>query len=169
MQQKHTALILDNATYEHDLKDFSFTFVELPKFTKKLADLQTIEEQWYYFLKHADESNNIADVLAHHPEIKQAYEILDRYHWTENELQSYEKSVMNVADSKGIMDAARNEGRHEGRKEGIQQGHTNVARKMIESGMPVDQVVKFTGLTEQEIRNIPGLEGLLVFSSSEKN
>src|SRR3569832_48216 len=104
---KSDHVILDNKSYEHDLKDFSFTFVELPKFNKKLDELTTIEEQWYYFLKYADGSNNISEILAHNPEIKQAYEILDRFHWTESELQYYEKLGMDASDAKGILSAAK--------------------------------------------------------------
>ncbi len=144
---KSDHVILDNATHEHDLKDFWFTFVELPKFTKTLKQLETIEDQWYYFLKHADESSNIAEVLAHHPEIKEAYAILDRYHWTENELQWYEKIIMNTADAKGMLDAAKNEGHQEGR----QEERFDIARKMLSNGLSIDQVIEMTGLSRQDI------------------
>ncbi len=163
---KSDHVILDNTTHEHDLKDFWFTFVELPKFTKTINQLKTIEDRWYYFLKHADESSNIAEVLAHHPEIKEAYDILDRYHWTENELQWYEKLIMNTADARGMLDAAKSEGVAEGlqagrqeglqagRQEGLQAGRLQIARKMIESGLSIDQVANITGLTAQEIKNL---------------
>ena len=166
---KSDHVILDHKSYEHDLKDFSFTFVELPKFNKKLKDLQTIEDQWYYFLKYADESNNIAEILAHNPEIQQAYEILDRYHWTESELQYYEKLIMNAADAKGVITAAKNEGRREGHQEGLQEGiqkgrqeglqegvergRFEMARKMIERGLPLDEIVQITGLPEDDIKS----------------
>ncbi|MBI3259514.1 MAG: Rpn family recombination-promoting nuclease/putative transposase [Ignavibacteriae bacterium] len=39
---KSDHVILDNHSYEHDLKDFSFTFVELPKFTKTEKELKLI-------------------------------------------------------------------------------------------------------------------------------
>ena len=143
---KSDHVILDNKTYEQDLKDFSFTFVELPKFTKKLEELQTIEDQWYYFLKHADENSNIAEIQSRHPEIKQAYEILNRYSWTEGELQSYEKSIMNTADAMGRIDAARNDARREERLE--------IAKKLLENEMPIDQVIQITGAAEKEIKNL---------------
>ena len=47
-------VILDKETNERDLKDFSFTFIELPKFKKtKVEELETITEKWCYFFKYA--------------------------------------------------------------------------------------------------------------------
>ena len=45
--------MLDAKTYEHDLKDFYFIFLELPKYNKSLDDSKTIQEKWAYFFKHA--------------------------------------------------------------------------------------------------------------------
>jgi len=43
-------VILDKESYTHDLKDFSFTFIELPKFKlTEIAQLKTIVEKWCYF------------------------------------------------------------------------------------------------------------------------
>lgn len=148
---KSDHVILDNKTYEHDLKDFSFTFVELPKFTKPLKELQTIEDKWYYFLKHADESPNIAEIMAHHPQIKEAYDILERYHWTENELQWYEKNIMNSADAQGIIDAARNDGWRDGKIEGVKQGRVDTAKEMLVHGFTIDQVVSVSKLSLDEV------------------
>ena len=164
---KSDHIILDNKTYEHDLKDFSFTFVELPKFNKTLKKLTSIEDQWYYFLKHADESPNIADVLSHHPEIKEAYDLLDRFHWNEDELHWYDKNIMDIADAKGIQDAAKNEGKAEGkaegRAEGKAEGHAvgktegdksarfEIAKAMIKDGINIDRVIAYTNLSSEEI------------------
>ena len=165
---KSDHILLDNKTYEHDLKDFSFTFVELPKFTKNLDQLETIEDRWYYFLKHADESKDIEQVLSHHPEIKEAYEILDSYHWSEEELRWYDKIAIDAVDAKNIIKAAKKEGRQEGRQEGIQEGRQEgiqigieqarqnislkIAKAMLHSGMPLEQVILLAQLSEEDIK-----------------
>ncbi|MCB1108210.1 MAG: Rpn family recombination-promoting nuclease/putative transposase, partial [Chlamydiia bacterium] len=79
---KSDHVILDNKTYENDLKDFSFTFVELPKFTKTINQLESLEDQWYYFLKHAQDDKTIGEILTANPDIKEAYDIVDRIHWS---------------------------------------------------------------------------------------
>ena len=140
---KSEHVILDNHTYENGLKDFSFTFVELPKFIKTIDQVRTIEDKWYYFLKHADESNEISEVLSQHPEIKEAYDVLDRYHWTEEELQYYDKLIMNEADLHGTLEAAKKEGKEEGKLE--------IARTMLNENFTDEQISKLTGLSIQEI------------------
>lgn len=151
---KSDHIILDNHSYEQDLKDFSFTFVELPKFKKQLNDLKTIEDKWYYFIKHADESSNIEEIIANHPEIKEAYEVLDRYHWTEEELLRYEKMIMNVADAQGILEAAKEEGLEKGLQEGVQKGIFSVAKKLLQKGRPIEEIIEVTGLSKEDQKRL---------------
>ena len=152
---KSDHVILDNQTLEHDLKDFSFTFVELPKFSKTIDELTGLEDQWYYFLKHAKESRDIAAILKANPEIKEAYEVVERSQWTEQELEAYDKIWLSVADARGILDAARNdglkEGREEGREEGRKQAQIDIAKNLIALGQLNDAIAKLTGLTADEI------------------
>jgi len=54
--------ILDEKTYENDLKDFYFVFIELDKFNKTIEESVTLEEKWCYFFKYADEST-LAEAL----------------------------------------------------------------------------------------------------------
>ena len=46
----------------------------------------------------------------------------------------------------------REEGRAEGRAEGRNEAKTEVAKAMLEGGMPMDQISRFTGLTEERIK-----------------
>jgi len=155
---KSDHVVLDNVSYENDLKDFSFTFVELPKFNKKLSELKTIEDRWYYFLKHADRSDNIEEIIKNHPEIKEAYGVLDRYHWTEQELQWYDKVCMNEADHKSIIDAAKEEGMEKGKAEGKAEGEKTkaltIAKKMLSEGFTKEQVLSLTGLTAEDLKKL---------------
>ena len=48
----------------------------------------------------------------------------------------------------------RAEGRTEGRAEGRAEAQLEMARKMLEAGMAVDQIVQFTDLTLQEVQSL---------------
>ncbi len=155
--------ILDKKTYERDLKDFSFTFIELPKFNKKLEELKSDEDKWCYFFKHADDPKDVAELLANSDEvIKKAYEELKTHHWTKQELISYEAAEKIARDNRAreafIKDEAREEGLKEGIKEGIekgrQEGIEKVAVNMLTEGFDVKIVSKSTGLSEGEVERL---------------
>ncbi len=122
-------VILDNKTFENDLKDFSFTFIELPKFNKELQELETLEEKWCYFLKHAEDTKDIDEGIKRIPEMMEAYDVLERTKWTEWELYLYEKRAMDAADEQGIIDAAVEDARAGGLAEGMEKGMTEGMEK----------------------------------------
>jgi predicted transposase/invertase (TIGR01784 family) len=158
--------ILDDQTYQNDLKDFFFTFVELPKFTKTLPDLKTIEEKWYYFLKHAEETNDIDATLASNPEIKEAYAVLERTGWTEQALMEYERIAMAVADTKGAISAAKKEGLEEGLQKGLEEGlqkgqkrqQIAMAIKLLQQRYSIEKVAELTDLDLAELADLENKE-----------
>ncbi|AAL03115.1 PD-(D/E)XK nuclease family transposase [Rickettsia conorii] len=48
--------LLDTKTYENDLQDFYFIFLELEKFNKELDQLENLQKNGHSFFKHAHES-----------------------------------------------------------------------------------------------------------------
>ena len=178
---KSDHMILDNRTQENDLQDFYFTFVELPKFTKKIHELESVEDKWYYFLKHAEESKEIDSQLANNLEIKEAYHVLERVFWTEHELQEYDRVAMAVADAKGALEAADLDGhrrglqeglqeglqkgkeeglqvgREEGREEGEKKAKLALAVNLIDKQFSIEEVAELTGLRVDEIQEVKPL------------
>ena len=91
---KSDHVILDKESYENDLKDFSFTFIELPKFAKSIDQLSNMVEKWCYFFKHADETSeqDLKKLIGHDQIIERAYEELDRFFWNPQELLTYDQA-----------------------------------------------------------------------------
>lgn len=145
LDYKSDHIILDRKNGDHDLKDFSFTFIELPKFNKPPEELSSMIEKWCYFFKHAEDTHpdDLQKVIGTDGVIKQAYHELDRYHWTEKELSLYEAELKRVRDNKAVMaqqlDDAKKEGKkegiEEGKKEGIEEGMQKGLQKGLEEGM----------------------------------
>lgn len=95
-EYKSDHVILDKNSYEHDLKDFYFTFIELPKYKKaKGSKLDNSLEQWCRFFKYADETTEeeLALIIGSDAVIKQAYEAINQFNWTESELMAYERRI----------------------------------------------------------------------------
>lgn len=100
-------IILDKDTYTHDLKDFSFTFIELPKF--KITDinlLTNIIEKWCFFFKNADHTSeaDLQKIIGSDEVIERAYEELNQFNWTEEELLTYEQEIKRIMDNMAAED-----------------------------------------------------------------
>jgi predicted transposase/invertase (TIGR01784 family) len=144
---------------ENDLSGFSFTYVELPKFTKTLAELNTIEEKWYYFLKHAEDSNDIDAILASDPEIKDAYGILERTRWTDWQIMEYERVGMAVTDFNGAIAAARKEGFEQGLAEALEEIQKKkqqiaMAIRLLQKQHPIEEIAELTELSVEELMSL---------------
>ena len=91
---KSDHVVLDKESHENDLKDFSFTFLELPKFNKNIEELENIRDKWAYFFKHAEETSEreLHKIIGHDEIIERAYEELNRFSWNEQELLTYDQA-----------------------------------------------------------------------------
>ncbi|KJV80982.1 putative permease [Rickettsia hoogstraalii str. RCCE3] len=152
--------LLDTKTYENDLQDFYFIFLELEKFNKELDQLENLQEKWAYFFKHAHESSleEMEHLIGEDPIIKKAFYALDQASWSEEELNTYEKMVKTEMDNlaveeQKIMDAeAKGEARGEAKGEARQK--ISMAKKMLAKNRPLDEIIEFTDLTEEEIEKL---------------
>lgn len=145
-------VIFDQKTLERDLKDFSFSFIELPKFNVSKEALKTTVQKWCYFLKNAPETTleDLKEIIGPDHIIERAYEELSEYSWTAADLWEY-----NSVDMKRQADRAINEGAfHDGILEGKKEREKEIAREMILRKMPIDIIADITKLSEQEIKDL---------------
>lgn len=154
-------VILDENSYEQDLKDFSFTFVELPKFKKKKGDrLETTIEQWCRFFKYADETTEeeVERIIGRDEVIKEAYEAINQFNWSEQELLAYEEDLKRTRDAIAIMDAAIEKAEKVGetreRDQGKEEEKLAIARNLLRTGLLVQVIADATGLTNEEIEKL---------------
>jgi len=154
---KSDHIILDKETHEHDLKDFSFTFLELEKFTKTKEEISTLIEKWVYFFKHADETTeaDLKEIIGQDFIIQKAYEELNRFYWNEDELSAYEAVIKKESDYIASMEQKYDEGFSKGKNEGFSEGQRKekllLASRMLATGSEEDFVVKITGLKPEDI------------------
>ena len=65
---------------------------------------------------------------------------------------AYMRSLMSRWDNQNVIDTAREEGLEQGRAEGRKESFVEIARQMLEEGEPIEKIIKYTHLTEEEIR-----------------
>jgi predicted transposase/invertase (TIGR01784 family) len=153
---KSDHVILDRENHQHDLKDFSFTFLELEKFTKAKDQLASMIEKWAYYFKHAQETTpeDLEMVIGQDSVIKRAYEELDRFYWKEEELFAYEDALKKDMDYEASMDKKFDEGKAEGLQEGEKKMQVQIAQNMLRQGLSIQNISSATGLSAKEVKKI---------------
>ncbi|MEG4625570.1 Rpn family recombination-promoting nuclease/putative transposase [Microcoleus sp. w1-18aA5] len=82
-------------------------FIELPKFSKELAELETTAEQWIYFLEKASTLETVPETLSAVPEIQKAFRIASEENFTQEELNELQKQELWIQDQQIAIDVAR--------------------------------------------------------------
>ncbi|WP_339046953.1 Rpn family recombination-promoting nuclease/putative transposase [Candidatus Mesenet endosymbiont of Phosphuga atrata] len=154
---KSDHVTLDKITYQHDLKDFSFTFIELPKFNKTKEDqLENIVEKWIYFFKYADATSekDLKKIIGSDVIIGRAYDVVNEYNWTPEERLAYDQATKCTDDYLSSLEEKFDVGKKEGIQIGSLQGKIEVAKTMLANNVDVNTIVKFTGLSLDEIKKL---------------
>jgi predicted transposase/invertase (TIGR01784 family) len=133
--------ITDIQTGEHLLKDIEFNFIELPKFTKQESEINSIVDQWIYFIKNAESLAVIPETVQDEG-LKTAYHSADKHNWTKRELEEYDKVFIREQDDRGRLSFAEKKGKRE------------MAKQMLADGMPVESVAKYSGFSVEELNKI---------------
>ena len=161
----HDVGLLDKKTKKVFNDKLTFKYVEIAKFNKPLDKLRTIYDKWLYALKNLSRltdrpkelRNKVFDRLFEEAEIAK---------FTKLELKEYEDSLKAYRDIKNSLDTAmeqgfekgreegREVGRAEGRAEGITSQRLDTARSMLEDGLPLDKIMRYTGLSQEEISKL---------------
>lgn len=148
----------DLDTNEHDIKAIQLFFMQLPLFKKTKNNLKTmtLREKWAYFFKYADETTeeDLNNIIGQDTIIKRAYDELDRFSWTEKELNNYESVEMKQAADAAVKEAAFEKGQDRGREEGRKEEKLEIAQVLLKQGLPTQQIAEATGLTIEEINVI---------------
>ncbi|MEO5340564.1 MAG: Rpn family recombination-promoting nuclease/putative transposase [Magnetococcus sp. MYC-9] len=103
------------------LQEILLFFVELPKFSKPLEALDDILDKWIYFIKCAGSLQEIPEKLSAAP-FRHAFEMAMVANMTAEELEMYDKAGMAIADARGAVELAREEGEQRGEQKGRQEG-----------------------------------------------
>ena len=127
----------------------TFIYLEMPKFNKKVEELETRFEKWLFVLKNLHKLDRIPETLKEKIFLK-LFETAEISKFTPKEYQEYEDSLKYYRDLKNSLDTAKEEGRIEGKIE----GKIEVAKKMLKKGLDTFLISEVTGLTEKEINEL---------------
>ena len=147
-------LILNKETLKQEIEDFEFTFIELPKFKKKLEELETILDKWIYFIKEAENLEMIPKEFESKEEFIEAFEIATQYTWDKKEMEVYDYIGLKAYDEIHALDTAEKKGIKKGKELGKNEAKIEIAKNGLKNGLDVETIVLLTGLDKEIIENL---------------
>ena len=120
----------------------SHIFIELPKLEKSGLTGSTLE--WLEMFKEAVHMDHIPQVK--NKNVLKAYHKLEQHNWSPEEKEAYLASKIEDDMEKNNLKHAKEEGREEEK--------IKIAQNLLASGLPVDLVIKTTGLSEAKIKEL---------------
>ncbi len=142
----------DDESYEQDLGELTFVFVELEKFNKQEDELITIEDKWLYFIKEISRYQRIPQPL-NDGELSEACHIAERMTWTEGDLNAYTDALVREADEQAKIDYALEQGMERGLEKGREEREKEMIFDMFNAGMDIKTISQITKLSEEKIKD----------------
>ena len=106
-------------------------------------------EEWVDYLK-----NGVINPDTKAPGLQEAREKLKYYSMSNAEQHAYDEHVNAIMIQNDVLGNARLEGHAEGRAEGKTEEKNAIALKMRQAGLPIEQIMQFTGLSEENIKSL---------------
>jgi predicted transposase/invertase (TIGR01784 family) len=133
--------------------DLELVFVELPKFNKSPAELETITDRWLYFVKNAGEMKVVPENME--PEIRDAFDSVNEAALTREELELQHKQRDYIWLQKSSIEKALETGIRQGLEQGLEQGRElGLELGAKERDEVVRARMKAAGMSDDQISDI---------------
>ncbi len=159
------------ARLKRDYKNYILTdkmeihFIQIPKFVKEKRGIQTKMEQWLQFISQSN-PKGVELAMKKNKEIKKANDEYEYLTGNEAERRLAFLREKAIRDEKSMVQGAREEGERigeiRGKKLGEKMGKSigektkqlEIAKKMLDTDMPIKQISELTGLSANEIKKL---------------
>lgn len=116
----HCFKLLEKERFIQYNDDIELIFIELPKFTKTESELQSVQDQWLYFIKNASRLDSVPKNLQ--KTLEKAFAIANEANLTREELELQHKKRDWIYIQKSAIELAMKQGIVQGLAQGIEQG-----------------------------------------------
>jgi predicted transposase/invertase (TIGR01784 family) len=166
-QFMHDICLCDRNTGKLFYNRLFYTYIELRKFVKTDAELETDLDRWLFVLKNMSRMDkipvylrktvfeklfNIAEYSTLTKEEKMKYDSYLKYKWDNKNVRDYAIKEREQAIKEAVADAV-TEAREDERSKALQE-KVSMAIEMKKEGIPAIQIAKFTKLTVEEIEQL---------------
>lgn len=150
---RHDVKLTEIETHKVFYDKLNYIYLEMPKFEKTEKELESHFDKWMYVLKNLPKLDRVPYRLKEKIFLK-LFEAAEIAKLNPDEYKQYEASVNAYRDIFNIQNTAFEKGEIKGHKKGKIEGKIEIAKEMIKDSEPVEKIMKYTGLTENEINEL---------------
>lgn len=132
-------------------EDLEIHIIELPKIKEKIEEGSL--KKWILFLENP-EGEETKKMAENEKEIKEAIETLEEISSDEAKERMAELRQKYIMDKKSELRTAEEKGIKKGKEEGIKKEKMETVKRLKNENIPIDIIIKATGLTKEEIEQI---------------
>lgn len=141
----HEVKLVDMRTKDVFYDKLTFIYLEMPKFNKTEDELETMFDKWMFVLRNL--SRLMERPLALQERVfERLFKAAEIANFNKKELVEYEDSLKNYRDWYSVMSTAEQKGEKKKQQE--------IARNLKSLGIAQDVIIKSTGLTPEEIKDL---------------
>jgi len=157
----HEVQLFDKSTQKVFYDKLTYIYLEMPKFTKTEAELETHFDKWLFVLRNLEDLTKRPEKLQEKVFAK-LFAQAEIASYTDDEYAQYEESLKYYRDLNNSIDTAFDEGKVEGRVEGrvegeikgVIKGKVETAKKMKKKDYDINDIAEITGLSVTEIEKL---------------
>ena len=137
-------------------------FAELERFTKSAAECADDRDALFWLFRHSGVMEELPEELSHSSLAEDVTDACEIAGFSADKRILYEEDMITELDLALRYDYAMDKGRAEGLAEGEAIGEARgkaeeqaaIAKRMLEDGVPMELVAKYSGLTENEVLDL---------------
>ena len=153
--------LMDKGTFEIFYDKLTFIYLEMPNFQKKEEELENHLDKWMYVLKNLSRLQDRPRALQEKI-FERLFSAAEIAQLNPSEMKAYDESLKTLWDNYSTLETAKQEGLAQGIEEGLAKGiekgaylkAITIAKEMKKEGLPVAQIARFTGLSQQDIEGL---------------
>jgi len=142
---RYDVMLTDIETYKIFYNKLTFIYLEMPKFNKEVDELETHFEKWMYVIKNLKRLDDLPDKLRERI-FEKMFSAAEVAKLTPDEYIAYIDSLNSYRDLQNSIETAKEEGKEEKAIE--------IAKKLLEDGMNIENITKYTALTKEQIEQL---------------
>jgi len=150
---RYNVKLTDIETHKIFYDKLTFIYLEMPKFTKKVDELQTRFEKWMYVLKNLKHLDNLPDKLRESI-FEKMFEVAEVAQLTHEEYLQYVDDLKIERDNQNCIDTAEAKGLAKGLAKGKAEEKIQIVTNSHKAGLSVETIAAITGLTHEKIIEI---------------